>query len=356
LIDNALDLVKNVIPEFSPELQEQALLNAERNCFAVGITTVDDAGLGKDTIAMIDRLHKSGKLKMRVYAMMADDQRTLDYFFNRGPYKTDRLNVRAVKMYADGALGSRGACLLKPYSDQPGHYGFMLHDEKFFHRICEKAHDEGFQVCAHAIGDSAVRTMLRIYADHLSTENQRRWRIEHCQVVDEKDQNEFTKYSIIPSVQPTHATSDMYWAEERLGSSRIKTAYAYRDLMDNSKGIIAFGTDFPVENMNPLYTFYAATQRKDLSGFPENGFLTENMIKKKDALRAMTIWAAFSNFEDAEKGSIEEGKFADLVVLDQDILEIEGDKIPHVKVLATYLNGERVFSKGEREYRRKSQE
>ena len=246
-------------------------------------------------------------------------------------------------MYADGALGSRGACLLQPYSDQPGHYGFLLHDIAFFDRICEEAHDNGFQVCAHAIGDSAVRTMLKIYGEHLGTENDRRWRIEHCQVVDVKDINDFNKYSIIPSVQPSHATSDMYWAAERLGADRIKTAYAYNDLMDNSINKIVFGTDFPVENINPLYTFYAGTERKDLKSFPVNGFQPENKIKKKDALRAMTIWAARSNFEEEEKGSIQEGKFADFVLLDQDIIKIEGSKIPGVKVLATYVNGEKVY-------------
>ncbi|MCX6275334.1 MAG: amidohydrolase [Bacteroidetes bacterium] len=343
LIDNAVDIVKNVIPEFSEAQRAQALLDAQKNCFAVGLTTVDDAGLGKDTIQLIDKLQKEGTLKMRVYAMIADDERTLKYFFHHGPYKTDRLNVRSVKMYADGALGSRGACLLKPYTDQPGHYGFLLHDIAFFDKICEEAHDNGFQVCTHAIGDSAVRTMLKIYGEHLGTENDRRWRIEHCQVVDVKDINNFSKYSIIPSVQPTHATSDMYWAADRLGTDRIKTAYAYNDLMDNSANKIAFGTDFPVEDINPLYTFYAATERQDLKSFPKNGFQPDNRIKKKDALRAMTIWAARSNFEEEEKGSIEEGKFADFVLLDQDIIKIEGSKIPKVKVLATFLNGEKVY-------------
>jgi predicted amidohydrolase YtcJ len=343
LIDNAVDIVKNVIPEFSEEQRAHALLEAQKNCFGVGLTTVDDAGLGKDTIELIDRLQKNGTLKMRVYAMLADDERTLNYFLNRGPYKTDRLNVRAIKMYGDGALGSRGACLIEPYSDEPGRHGFMLHDLNFYERICEKAHDEGFQVCTHAIGDSAVRTMLQVYGAHLSTENNRRWRIEHCQVVNPKDMDEFGKLSIIPSVQPTHATSDMYWAAERLGTARMPTAYAYRDLLDKSNNLIVFGTDFPVENINPLYTFYAATARQDLSGFPASGFQPENKIKKKDALRAMTIWAAFANFEDAEKGSIEEGKFADFVVLSEDIMEIQENKIPAVKVVATFLNGEKVY-------------
>ena len=345
LIDNAVDIVKSVIPAFTEKEYTDGLLKAQENCFAVGLTTVDDAGLGRDSIKLIDKLQKEGRLKMRVYAMLSDVQSDLDYYFDHGIVKKDRLTVRAVKMYADGALGSRGACLLKPYSDMPGHYGFLLHDVSHFRKVATDALENGFQVCTHAIGDSAVRTILDIYTDVLSTENQRRWRIEHCQVVDTNDLKKFKSHNIIASVQPTHATSDMYWAEQRLGSQRIRTAYAYKDLMNAADGKIAFGTDFPVENINPLYTFYAAVERKDLKGFPEDGFQKENKIKKKDALRAMTIWAAYSNFEELEKGSIEERKVADFVILDEDIMEIQKDRIPNVKVLATYVNGEKVYGK-----------
>jgi predicted amidohydrolase YtcJ len=343
LIDNAVDLVKAVIPHFTEREYTDGLLKAQANCFAVGLTTVDDAGVGRDTIKLMAKLQKEGLLKMRIYAMLSDVQADLDYFFDHGVYKKDRLVVRAVKMYADGALGSRGACLLKPYSDMPGHYGYMLKDVKHYKTVCEAALENGFQVCTHAIGDSAVRTILHIYTDVLSNESDRRWRIEHCQVVDTNDLKKFGSYNIIPSVQPTHATSDMYWAEDRLGPERVKTAYAYRDLMDAADGRIAFGTDFPVENINPLYTFYAAVERKDLKEFPQEGFQKENKIKKKDALRAMTIWAAYSNFEEMEKGSIEERKLADFVILDEDIMEIHKDRIPNVKVLATYVNGEKVY-------------
>jgi predicted amidohydrolase YtcJ len=343
LIDNAVDIVKSVIPPFTEKEYTDGLLKAQENCFAVGLTTVDDAGLGRDSIKLIDKLQKEGKLKMRVYAMLSDVESDLEYYFDHGTVKKDRLTVRAVKMYADGALGSRGACLLKPYSDKPGHYGFLLNDVKHFEKVAVAAMENGFQVCTHAIGDSAVRTMLNIYADILSPENDRRWRIEHCQVVDTNDLKKFGSYNIIPSVQPTHATSDMYWAGERLGPARVKTAYAYRDLMAAANGKICFGTDFPVENINPLYTFYAALERKDLKGYPEDGFQVENKIKKKDALRAMTINAAYSNFEELEKGSIEERKVADFVILDEDIMEIQKGRIPNVKVLATYINGEKVY-------------
>jgi predicted amidohydrolase YtcJ len=343
LIDNAVDIVKSVIPPFTEKEYTDGLIKAQKNCFAVGLTTVDDAGIGRDSIKLIDKLQKEGVLKIRVYAILSDVAADLDYYFDHGTVKKDRLTVRAVKLYADGALGSRGACLLKPYADKPGHYGFLLNDVKHFSKVAEEAMENGFQVCTHAIGDSAVRTIIQVYTDILSNENERRWRIEHCQVVDTNDLKKFGSYNIIPSVQPTHATSDMYWAEERLGPERVKTAYAYKDLQSASDDKIVFGTDFPVENINPLYTFYAAVERKDLKGFPEDGFQKENKIKKKDALRAMTIWAAYSNFEEMEKGSIEERKFADFVILDEDIMEIQKDRIPNVKVLATYINGEKVF-------------
>jgi len=343
LIDNAVDLVKKKIPAFTRELNASQLLQAQKNCFEVGLTTVDDAGLGKDSIALIDELQKGGQLKMRVYAMISTNDADKKYFFEHGPVKTDRLNVRSFKVYADGALGSRGACLLQPYSDQQGHSGFLLHEKKFFDEIATEMLDHGFQLCTHAIGDSANRMILQVYASHLKGKNDKRWRIEHCQVVSKDDLKFFGEYDIIPSVQPTHATSDMYWAEERLGKERVKTAYAYKDLADNSNGKIAFGTDFPVEYINPLYTFYAAVERKDLKGFPENGFQPENKTARKDALRAMTILAAYSNFEENEKGSLENGKFADFVILDRDIMQVDGKELSSTKVMATYVGGEKVY-------------
>ena len=343
IIDNAINLVKKSIPPFSQDLINESLLRAQENCFAVGLTTLDDAGLGKDSIFQLIDLQKSGKLKMKIYAMFSDDSITVKYFFDHGPLKTERLTVNAVKVYADGALGSRGACLKKEYSDQKGHYGFMLHSKKYLDYIADEALNHGFQMCTHAIGDSANEMVLDVYSDHLSTENRRRWRIEHCQVVEKRDRKKFGEYSIIPSVQPTHATSDMYWVEKRLGKDRMKDAYAYEDLRDAADGMIVFGTDFPVESINPLYTFYAAVARKDLKGFPPNGFQIENDVKRKDAIRAMTIWAAYANFEDEEKGSLEDGKYADFVIMDLNIMEVAEDSIPLAKVIATYINGEKVF-------------
>jgi predicted amidohydrolase YtcJ len=344
LIDNALEIVERVIPPFSKEIIEAGLMKAQKNCFEVGLTTLDDAGLGKDSVAMIDSLQKAGKLKMRVYAMLSPSDENINYFFENGPYKTALLNIRSFKVYGDGALGSRGACLLKPYSDQPGHSGFLLHDKKYFEDIAKAVFRHDFQLNTHCIGDSANRVMLKIYAALLDGKNNKRWRIEHCQVINPKDLKYFSDYDIIPSVQPTHVTSDMYWAEARLGKERIANAYVNNDLLQES-GKIAFGTDFPVENINPLYTFYAAVYRKDLHGFPADGFQPDNKIKKKDALRAMTMWAAYANFEEDEKGSIEQEKFADFVILNEDIFDIHSEDIPNVKVVATYVNGEKVYSR-----------
>ena len=344
LIDNAVELIKEVIPPFSEKLNSDALIKAQENCFRVGLTSVCDAGLGKDSIELIRQLQKKDLLKIRIYAMISDNENSKKYYFKKGPIQNERLTVRAIKMYADGALGSRGALLKQPYSDKPDHYGFLLHDIAYMNNLADEALEHGFQLCTHAIGDSAVKLMLAIYREHLHGPNNRRWRLEHCQVVDPNDLEDFKSLSVIPSVQPTHATSDMYWAQQRLGENRIETAYCYKDLLKKSERL-ALGTDFPVEKIDPLLTFYAAVVRKDISGYPENGFLPENKIKRKDALRGMTIWAAYANFEDAKKGSIEAGKYADLVILDKDILECDSDELPETQVIATYIDGEQVYRK-----------
>ncbi len=348
LIDNAVDLVKNKIPVFSNELINESLLKGQENCFAVGLTTVDDAGLGKDSIMTLHKLQKDGKLKMRIYAMMSDETSTLKHFFTHGPIISDKLKVRAIKVYADGALGSRGACLKKEYSDMPGYYGNLLHPYDYFVKIADEALEKGFQLCTHAIGDSANKVILDVYSKHLGGENNKRWRIEHCQLVDEIDRAKFGNNNIIPSVQPTHATSDMYWVKDRIGESRMHTAYAYKSLRDDSNGLIAFGTDFPVEDISPIKTFYAAVYRRDLDGLPEDGFQIDERTKRKDALRAMTIWAAYSNFEEEEKGSLEEGKFADFVILDKDLLKMDESKIPSTQVLETYLDGKKVYERSKK--------
>ena len=344
LVDNAEGLVRRKIPLPGDALADSAFLDAQRNCFAAGLTTVEDCGLPYTMINTIEQLQHRGSLKMRMYVMLSDNPEDFAYIFKRGVYKSPRLNVRAFKVYADGALGSRGACLLQPYSDQKNWRGFLLSDQKHFLEVAQKLSAKGFQMCTHAIGDSANRVILKIYASVLKGKNDRRWRIEHAQVLAPEDIRYFGDYSIIPSVQPTHATSDMYWAGSRLGKDRIKTAYAYKQLLQQN-GWLPLGTDFPVENINPMYTFYAAVERKDLKGFPAGGFQPENALTREQALRGMTIWAAKAQFEEHEKGSIEPGKFADFVILDNDIMKTDGANLPNVKVLKTYVNGEKVYEK-----------
>lgn len=343
LIDNAVDLVSRKIPVATASELAASFKEAEKNCFAKGLTTVDDCGLDHQVIQLMDSLHKSGDLKLRIYAMLSDNPANHEFIKKNGRIKTDRLNMRSMKVYADGALGSRGACLLKPYNDKANHYGFLLSNKEHFDSVAAMLMQQNFQMCTHAIGDSGNRVVLNTYAKHLLPGNDHRWRVEHAQVVHPLDLQLFRDLNIIPSVQPTHATSDMYWAGERLGKEREKTAYAYRQLLVQV-GWMPLGTDFPVEDIDPLKTFYAAVVRKDASGWPENGYQQENALPRPDALRGMTIWAAKSNFEEHEKGSLEKGKFADFIMLDKDLMKVNEKEILGIKVLSTYLNGEKIFS------------
>lgn len=343
-IDNAEDLITAVIPGASKEQFATALKEAEQKCFAMGLTTIVDCGLNKFHVDMIDALQKEGKLKMKLNVMLSDDSANYAYYLKAGPYKTDLLNVNGFKLYADGALGSRGACLLQPYSDKPGWQGFLLKDRAYFEKIIPLIYNSKFQANTHAIGDSGNRMILQVYASVLKGKNDRRWRVEHAQVVNQNDFNFFGNYSIIPSVQPTHATSDMYWAQQRLGEERVKGAYAYKQLLDQN-GWIPLGTDFPVEDISPLKTFFAAAIRQDANGFPAGGYQMENALTRKETLWGMTYWAAKGSFEEKEKGSLEKGKLADFILLDTDLINCKPDQILKTRVLKTFSNGMKVFEK-----------
>ncbi len=342
LIDNAMEFITEVIPENDKEIQKAALLAAQEDCFAVGLSSVTDAGMKVSVIKLIDSLQQNGELKIRFNAMLsAMDTAYLD-FMREGIYKSDRLHVNSVKLYADGALGSRGACMLEPYCDDPGKHGLIMYTESYYREVIENALKYNYQVNTHAIGDSGNRLILDLYAEYLGGANDKRWRVEHAQIVHEDDFKKFAEFNIIPSIQSTHATSDMYWAEERVGPERMKGAYASKRLLDMN-GWLPNGTDFPIEKISPLLTFYAAVARKDLNGYPENGFQSGDALNREEALRSITIWAAKGSFEEDEKGSLEAGKVADIVILDKDLMNIDEKEIPGVKVVYTFVNGEKVY-------------
>lgn len=336
LLDNLADAAKALVPTMETALRVQGLQKAQENCMTVGLTSVTDAGLDIATIELIDSLQQAGQLKMHVNAMVNPDDETMDHFMHQGVIDKERLTVRSVKIYADGALGSRGAKLLEPYSDDPTNTGLILESDEFYHHVCQKAYDAGYQVCCHAIGDGGVRHILDVYSEYLKGPNDLRWRIEHSQVVDEADFQRYGTFSVIPSIQSTHCTSDMDWADERLGE-RIKNAYAYQRLLQQN-GWVINGTDFPIEDISPIYTFYAAVARKHLDGTPAEGFQMENALSREQALRSITLWVAKGCFLEARKGSIEVGKDADFVILDRDLMTVAESDIPAAKVKLCHIH------------------
>ena len=341
LIDNAMDSVYQALPKPRIKQQEEALLAAQKICFQHGLTTVDDAGLDKEQLELIESMQKRNILDIRVYGMISNTPENLEYYLDKGPIKTERLNIRSVKVYADGALGSRGAALKKDYSDEKGNRGSFVTPVEEIEALAFILAKKGFQMNTHAIGDAANHEVLKAYKKALTIDPDPRWRIEHAQVVSEIDR-EFFGSKILPSIQPTHATSDMFWADERLGEGRIKNAYAYKTLLDWS-GRVALGTDFPVEHVSPLKTFYAAVARTTEKQLPLGGFQIEDGLTRTEALKGMTIWAAYANFEEEIKGSIEVGKMADMVILKEDIMEIDINTVTNIDVVATIVDGVIVY-------------
>lgn len=340
LIDNAMYLVYKVMPKVSEAQQRKALLDAEKACFTYGLTSVQDAELSQNIAELMLQMHTENALNMRIYTMILATDNALDFYLKNGKVKTDKLHIGAFKIYMDGALGSMGAYMKNDYEKQNGKRGALVCSEKRLKEVATKVKDSAFQLNVHAIGDAANHIVLKTFVDDLNIAKDRRWRIEHAQIVDKADMHYFEK--VMPSVQPTHATSDMYWAATRLGKERIKNAYAYKDLLEKHH-FLPLGTDFPIEEINPMLTFYAAVSRQDVKGYPENGFQSENAITKEEALKGMTIWAAYAAFEENEKGSITAGKHADFVILDQDMMTIPIHEVPKTKVLKTFLGGEVVF-------------
>lgn len=345
LIDNAMELVSSRIPEPGPEMKAMALRAAQENCFAAGLTSVTDCGVSKEVVLLMDSLHHSGELKMRINAMLDPTEENFTHFVRKGRYQTDRLMVNTIKIYADGALGSRGALLLKPYSDDNGNSGLQMAGQRFYDDICQLAYEHDYQVATHCIGDSANRMILNTYGKYLKGRNDRRWRIEHAQIIHPDDFELFTRFSVVPSIQATHATSDMDWAVSRVGDLRIKGAYAYRQLL-GQLGWLPNGTDFPVEEIYPLYTYFSSVFRTHHNGTPSGGFQMENALTREQALKSMTLWPAMASFEESVKGSLEPGKWADFVVLDTDLISAGPREILGTGIQSTWIAGEKVFEQG----------
>ncbi len=341
LIDNAVDMVQEKLPKPNRATMIKSLLEAQQQCLQLGLTSVCDAGLDSEVILLIDSLQQAGALHIRVYAMISANDKQVEEWLNRKPIKNERLNAGSFKMYADGALGSRGACLLQPYHDEHAHHGLLLTPADKMELYVKKIAQSPYQLNTHCIGDSANRLILHLYGKYLGAQNQRRWRIEHAQVVHPSDFNLFGQYNVVPSVQPTHATSDMYWAEARLGKTRLSGAYALKTLLKQN-GWLPLGTDFPVEYPHPFYTFYAAVARMDAKQFPQGGFQTQDALTREEALRGMTIWAAMAAFEEQEKGSLERGKLADFIITDLDLMQDDLLRIRNSTPLFVFLGGKRV--------------
>ncbi len=317
-VDNAMKPILDILPDFPEADLMHEILEIQGELFSYGITGVHEAGVTAKEVRLIEKLIEKDQLSLNIYAMLLPTQKNMDFAKKNGVYSNKNLLIRSFKVYGDGALGSRGACLKQEYHDHPGHFGYLTTSLDRMMMIAELCETIGYQMNTHAIGDSANKTVLDIYAGIHTINPDHRWRIEHAQVVDPADQLLFAKYRIFPSVQPTHATSDQRWAEQRLGKDRMKGAYAYRSLLDQF-GMIALGTDFPVEYPDPFRTIHAAVERTDIEGYPRGGFYPSEKLTLEECMKGMTIWAALAAFQENELGTIEVGKDATLVIFDKPV-------------------------------------
>jgi len=347
LIDRAQGLVGRVIPEDSREEMKAATLAAIAETNRWGLTGVHDAGEPEDVIAVFEELARAGQYNLRNYVMVRADETALDRLMQRGPRDAlydGRLWIRAIKISADGALGSRGAAMLEDYTDEPGNRGLVTADSGYMRRVAAKALRSGFQVNVHAIGDAANRKVLDIFEDALREvpTADHRFRIEHAQILNYHDIPRFAELDVIPSMQGSHQTSDMYWVPNRIGWNRAQGAYAWRSLL-NTGVVIPNGSDFPVEAVNPLISFKAFVSRTDADGYPPGGWFPAQKATRQEALLSMTLWPAYAGFMEDVSGSLTAGKYADFVVLDQDIMTVAEEQILDTHVLMTVLGGKQVY-------------
>ncbi len=346
-VDNAERLVARAVPAPTDADLEAAILAAVAELNRWGLTGIDDPGVRRQAIGAYERLARDGRLTLREYLMISDDSATEAEYFAKGPQNAlydGHLWIRAVKLYADGALGSRGAAMLSPYSDDPGDTGLLVSTPEHLRDVSVRALRAGFQVATHAIGDRGNRIALDAYESALRAvpTADHRFRIEHAQILSWLDIPRFAQLGVIPSMQAVHATSDMYWAGDRLGPTRILAAYAWRSLL-NTGVIIPNGSDMPVERVNPLYSFHAAVTRQDERDWPAGGWHPEQCMTRDEALRSMTLWPAYAGFQEHDLGTLSAGKYADFVVLDRDIMTIPASDILRTRVLATYIGGTAVY-------------
>jgi len=343
-IDAATDLVENAMPAPSAEQRKARVLASAQNIAANGLTEIHDAGITPETIVAVQELIDEGRFPIRVYAMLGDNAALLDQWFSGKPLINygGRLTVRAVKLYADGALGSRGAALLAPYSDDPGNSGLMLATPQHLQDVASRGRAAGFQVNAHAIGDRGIRNVIDAYAN-AGVSAKDRFRVEHLQVIAPDDIPRLVQHGIIASMQPTHATSDMYWAEARLGTERAKGAYAWRTVL-NAGGRLALGSDFPVEAVNPFFGLLAAVTRQDQKGWPEGGWHPTEKLTLAEAIRGFTSDAAYAAFEEGTRGTIEAGKLADFTIVEGDLFAMPANELHKTKVRYTVVGGKVVYT------------
>jgi predicted amidohydrolase YtcJ len=353
-VDNAAGLIDRAIPAATRQQTRNAILAAIDECNRWGLTGIHDPGVDAKTVAIYEELARAGNFNLRDYVMLSDpgeptaDVMLTNPYLRRGPRSAlygGHLWIRALKLYADGALGSRGAALLAPYSDDPANSGLLVSPPAHIEAWAETALRGGFQVNVHAIGDRGNRIALDAFETALRRvpKADHRFRIEHAQVISQRDIPRFAKLGVIPSMQATHQTSDMRWAEARVGPDRIRGAYAWRSLL-NTGVVIPNGTDFPVEEVNPLLTFHAAVTRQDPANSPAGGWYPDQKMTREEALQSMTIWPAYAGFQESMLGSLTPGKYADFVVLDRDIMRVPDTEILSTRVISTWIGGKRVYA------------
>ncbi|MFM2140413.1 MAG: hypothetical protein RLZZ25_678 [Gemmatimonadota bacterium] len=349
LVDNAQGLVERSIPAATRAQTKAMIAAAITEMHRWGLTGVHDAGASAQTLELYEELGREGALDLRLYAMISDHAPTLEAWFRRGPQSglfDGRLWVRSIKLYQDGALGSRGAALLEPYSDDAATSGLLVSAPAHIREVADRALVAGFQVNTHAIGDRGNRLVLDAYQAALAARPtaDHRFRVEHAQILHSDDIPRFAALGVIPSMQASHQTSDMYWAGNRLGETRLRGAYAWRSLLETGT-IIPNGSDFPVEYVDPLISFKASVSRQDAKGWPVGGWFPEQRMTREEALKSMTIWPAYAAFQEAELGSLTPGKHADFVVLDQDLLRIPDAMLAQVRVRSTWFAGRKVYER-----------